>query len=84
MTMYEFKGLDRTGQIEAVCKHGVRLGEREEGNYAVVLFQINYFYVEVLYESTAIRIEHLRSFADTLLLGPYLKNIDIAPLIGHL
>ncbi len=43
MTLYEYNGLDEAEQHEALWEHGVLVGNRVEGEYKIILYQINFF-----------------------------------------
>ena len=77
MTLYQFNGLDEMEQHEAIWEHGVHIGERLEGEYKIILYQIFSFYVELRYHIEHNVLKGSRSFSSTEQLKPYLKNIEI-------
>jgi hypothetical protein len=64
-------------QAEALWKHGVHISERQDGEYRLILYQIDSFYVEVWYHTEGNDIRKFRTFSSTTQLEPYFKNIDI-------
>lgn len=77
MTLYQFKNLNKGRKLEVVCQNGVRLLEREEGDFMITLYQIGYFYVEVFFHQNKMHITQLRSHNSTVLLEPYLEQMNI-------
>ena len=82
MTLYQFKTLEKGHKLETLCKDGVRLMERTVGHYMITLYQIEYFYVEVYFDAQLMEITKLHAFNTTLLLEPYLEQMDISFLIS--
>lgn len=80
MTLYEYKLLDEREQIEAFWDKGVHLAERSDGEYSILLYQIEGFYVEVFYHKEHNNIVRLRSFFSTGQLRPYLHRVDVSGL----
>ena len=80
MTLYEYKALDECEQHEAIWDNGVHIGERKEGEYLVILYQLFSFYVEVRYHMRDNVLKGLRSFSSTEQLKPYLDIIDLGNL----
>ena len=68
-------------QVEATWEKGVHLSTRFDGVQAILLWQIDAFYVEIFYDQLDNTIEKLRSFRSTIPLRPYLKQIDIAAVL---
>ena len=77
MTLYEYKLLDVTEQALMLWEKGVHIGERFNGEYNILLYQIDGFYLEVFYHPERNTIVRLRSFKSTGQLRPYLDKIDI-------
>lgn len=78
MTLYEFKLLNEFQQAETLWDRGVHIGERQEGLFKIALYQLDAFYVEVLYHTGYNMIQGLRSFSSVGQLEPYLKKINIS------
>ena len=66
-------------QAEAVWS-GVHLGERQDEEHTILLYQIDSFYVEVYYHREYNLIRRMRSFSSVDQLAPYLRQIDISKL----
>ena len=81
MNLNKFNGLDELRQIELLWSAGVLIGSRQDGFYKVLLYQIDSFYVEVFYQYFQGKMVKIKSFSDTDQLAPYLKSIDIDPLL---
>ena len=79
MTLYQFNALDEMEQAEAVWS-GVHLGERQDEEHSILLYQIDSFYVEVYYHREYNVIRRIRSFSSLDQLAPYLSQIDISEL----
>lgn len=77
VTLYQFNAMDEMEQIEALWEHGVHITERQDGEYRLILYQIDSFYVEVWYHMEDNDIRRFRSFSSITQLEPYLKNIEI-------
>jgi hypothetical protein len=82
MTLYEFNALAETAKAEVTWSKGVFLAGREGVNYTAALYQIDSFYIEVIYNSDQNEIVKFRSFLSTVPLEPYLRQIDITPLVS--
>ena len=81
MTLYEFKLLSKQEQASTTWEKGVFLSSRKGSGFAVSLYQVDGFYVEVYYNSTENKIESIKSFTTTTLLEPYLSSIDISDVL---
>lgn len=80
MTEDQFKAFSEDSQSNIIHQLGVLISIRRTGEYKVLLYQIDAFYVEVFYHPTDhfIRIE---SFSGTEKLNPYLTEISIGNLV---
>ena len=79
MTLYEFLALDEMEQAEAVWS-ATHIGEREDEEHKILLYQIDGFYVEVYYHKEYNVIRRMRPFASIDQLEPYLKKVDLSGL----
>ncbi|HYH14986.1 MAG TPA: hypothetical protein VD794_07195 [Flavisolibacter sp.] len=77
MTLYEFKLLADTEQLDILYKQGVYIGKRKQGEEVIVLYQLEGFYVELYYIKYRCYIRRMHCFHSTLLLDPYLENINV-------
>ena len=84
MTFNDFRSANRNAQIEAIVDKGVRLLSRDVLEFTVILYQIEYFYVEVFYDKEEGSFSVIRCFKSTTLLDPYLENMDIHALLPRL
>jgi hypothetical protein len=76
MNLFEFIALDNSDRAEAVW-NGNFIAAREEGEYRVMLYKLESFFVEVYYHRELNSIQKLRPFKTTRRLHPYfdvLKN----------
>lgn len=80
MTVQQFAGLPLEQQIKMLRNKSVYLCKRKKGDLTYFLYQMNAFYVEVLYSHHLKKITHLFSFQSTMLLEPYLKGIEVKHL----
>jgi len=81
MTLYQFNALEEMEQAEAVWS-GTHVGDRQDEQHNILLYQIDGFYVEVYYHREHNEIVRFRSFSSTEQLLPYLGEINIDELIG--
>ncbi len=77
MTLYEFQLLSERDQLDLLHAEGTYIGKRREGEQPVLLFQLEGFYVEIVYQKHRSQILQMRSFTTTSRLEPYLNQIDI-------
>lgn len=80
MTLQNFSTLLLEDQIKLIRDKSVYLCKRRKGEVTYFLYQMNAFYVEVLYSHHLKKITNLFSFQSTLLLEPYLKIIPLKHL----
>jgi hypothetical protein len=71
-----FIALDEAEQAEAIWE-GVLIGDREDEEHKILLYQIDAFYVEVYYHKEYNVIRKFRPFSSTNPLEPYLKDIQL-------
>ena len=83
MKQFEFQLLATPEQINILYKQGVYIGKRKENKLTVLLYQVDSFYVEVVYRLYRRHIARIRCFASTALLDPYLEQIDVEHLVGQ-
>ncbi len=80
MTLREFKTFDDFQKAKALVDVGVLIGKRQLMFYLIFLYQVEGFYVEVLYSLQSKKVHKFRAFENTNLLDPYLSKIDISEL----
>lgn len=71
MTLYQFNLLDPDDRLSAVWQYGNFLTTRSEGEFQIVLYSINTFFVEVYYHIFLEEIQKHRSFHALHLLEPF-------------
>jgi len=82
MTLFEFQILDLADQVGILYKHGVYIGKRKQGHLTIMLFQVDSFYVEVVYRLYRRYIARVRCSESTTMLDPYLGQIHVEYLVG--
>lgn len=81
MTMFEFELLPWEEQINMLYKHSVYIGKKKGKRFTRLLFQLESFYVEVIYSSYR-RVIHEMYYSDsTDILDAYLGQIEVEQLI---
>lgn len=80
LSLTEFLNLPQEVQFRDLQAHGVYVGKRKVDGKTVVLFQLHAFYVEVYYRQYRKIVDHIRTSADTDILQPYLKQINMGGL----
>ncbi|MBC7510085.1 MAG: hypothetical protein H7320_15265 [Ferruginibacter sp.] len=80
MTLYQYNDLDELEQHETLWEHGVMIGERVEGEYKLILYQIFTFYIELYYHIENNVLHRLRTFSNTELLKDYINQFSLKEL----
>lgn len=78
MKVQEFRSLDETKKAVTLINNGVLVGKRVMQSYLAFLYQLDGFYVEILYNKQTNFVYKFRAFENTDLLEPYLSRIDIS------
>lgn len=81
MTHQSFNNLYKDEQQDIVLRYGAFLAERKEGNFRIMLYQVENFYVEAYFYKKNKKVAWFRSFDANKNLQPYLKAIDISSLV---
>ena len=77
MKFQEFKKLDETVK-ELICwNYGVEIAAREDKWYSYTLYQVDGFYIEVIYNKPSHTVRQFSAFESMTLLEPYLVNMNI-------
>jgi hypothetical protein len=74
MTLYDFIKLGEKERAEETWK-GTFLSSRNEGEYKVILYKLESFYVEVYYNNELNKIHKLRPFKTTERLHQYFNPL---------
>jgi len=82
MTMMEFYCLTESEQINMLYRHGVYVGKRKSGKFAVLLYQLDSFYSEVFYYNYRRHIYKIRCSDSMNILDPYLEQIAVEHLVS--
>ena len=82
MTLIEFQLLHIPDQISILYKHGVYIGKRKQGHLTILLYQLESFYIEVVYQMYRRYIAKIKCSGSTDILDPYLEQIDVELLAG--
>ncbi|HSC39529.1 MAG TPA: hypothetical protein VLD19_16710 [Chitinophagaceae bacterium] len=77
MTILQFKRLRELKQLKVVKRSGVFLAERYDSQYRYKLYQVEGFYVELIYTFTDNVMRMMDVFEGTASLDPYLDEIHI-------
>jgi hypothetical protein len=81
MLLQEFKYETKQTKKQLILDHGVYIANRIKDQYILLLYQLDSFYAEVYYDYEEKEIGYIRTFHSTDELKPYLRNIDISPLL---
>ena len=82
MTMAEFEVVSARKQVAFLYEDGVYIGKCKTSDYVKLLFQLNSFYVEIVYASYRLAIKKIRCSDCTTILDEYLGQIDVEYLVG--
>jgi hypothetical protein len=82
MTMNCFLALPEEQQLTLIGEEGVYIGKRNCKPYHSLLFQLDCFYVEILYSRYRLEIVHMLCTKSTRLLDTYLDPVDIGLLVN--
>ena len=75
--MQYFQHLNHAGKLDATWDHGVRIGERRDKEYKMVLYQLSAFYVEYFFCVKKHSLVRIESFDNTDQLAPYTSSIKL-------
>lgn len=82
MLLQEFKYETKQTKKQLILDYGVYIANRVKDQYILLLYQIDSFYAEVFYDYQEEQIGYIRTFNSIEELKPYLKNIDISPILS--
>ena len=77
MDNYEFNLLPLKEKAQYTWEHGTHLANRQEKSFAINLYHVDKFFVEVWYCPEEICINKIRSFKSRGCLEPYLELINV-------
>ena len=81
MTCHDFEALDEQGQINALMSKGIYLAERKDNQCRFILYQLDSFYVEIIYGLKDACKQGVHIFDNTRYLEPYLDQVNIAAFL---
>lgn len=81
MTMFEFELLPLEEQVNMLYKHSVYIGKKKGKQFTRLLFQLESFYVEIIYSSYRRVIDDIYYSDSTDVLDEYLGQIQVEKLI---
>ena len=84
MKLQQFRSASREVQEKLVKMKGVFLMERKSLGVAVLLFQLDGFYVEVFYNTANNTVNFVKSFDDMDGIEAYLDRINISEVMAML
>lgn len=82
MRMSEFELISARRQIAILYEEGIYIGKRKTGTHVKLLFQLDSFYVEIVYTSYRLAIYQIRCSDSTTMLDEYLGQIQVEYLVG--
>ncbi|MGZ3922649.1 MAG: hypothetical protein ACXVBJ_02695 [Flavisolibacter sp.] len=82
MRMSEFELLPAREQIAALYQHGIYIGKSKTGTFVKLLYQLDSFYVEIVYVLYRLAILKMHCTDSTKILDEYLEQIEIEYLVG--
>lgn len=77
MTRFEFQLLSEAEKLESLYQEGTYIGKRRILDSSSILYQLDGFYVEVLYQKYRCQIRQIRCSENTILLDPYLEQVGL-------
>ena len=82
MTLFDFQLLSDNERIHLLYHEGVYIGKRKKEQLTALLYQLDSFYVEVIYRKYRRHIASMRCTASTAILDPYLEQIPVEHWAG--
>ena len=65
MTLSEFERMDLCYQLNLLIEEGLYVGKRKLGNFTVLLYQLEEFYIELFYSAYRLHLFEVRCFTST-------------------
>jgi hypothetical protein len=75
-----FQKLEWQKQLDLLYKDGVHIGKKRIENKTAILYQLNHFYVEVIYEVYRKKINTIRHFTELNCLESYIDQVPVRDL----
>jgi len=80
MSSEDFLQLTYDEQVDLLTTDGIYIGKRGLRPQVSVLYQLDTFYVEILYKKYRLHISSIRCSTSTAILDPYFELLDV-PLV---
>lgn len=81
MRMSEYELLSQEEQVTILYQQGIYIGKRKTERLTRLLFQLDSFYVEIVYVFYRLSIHEIHYCESTSILDPYLEQIDVEYLV---
>ena len=82
MTLFEFQLNPIPEQVAILYQQGVYIGKRKEEGLSILLYQLDSFYVEIVYKKYRRYVARTRCSGSTAFLDPYLEQINVEHLVS--
>ena len=82
MTLNFFLSLTEEEQLTLIERRGVYIGKRKCEPFHSLLYQVETFYVELLYSRYRLHLDHILCTRSTAILDSYLDIVDIGLLVN--
>jgi hypothetical protein len=79
--MIDFELLSQEEQLTILYRQAVYVGKKKSGSFFKLLFQLESFYVEIVYTSYRKSVFKIYCSDNTTILEPYLEQIDVEYLV---
>jgi hypothetical protein len=76
MKLSEFRILHQSRQVELLYRHGVYIGKKKLDGSIRVLYQLDSFYVELIYSVYRKYISRINSFSSVASIDAYLEEME--------
>ena len=80
MKLYDFSLLASCDQTDLLYNQGIYIGKRVLNRHKVVLYQVDGFYVEVVYKKYRYAVQSIYAFSSVAGIDAYLDDIDVKDL----
>lgn len=82
MLLHQFNCLSNSWKYQYVLLKGVCISDRTSDSEDILLFQVDSYYIEVVFQRHTDHIINVCTFTETDELQPYLADIDITGLLA--
>lgn len=77
MRLIEFQSLSQDKQINILYRQGVYVGKKKENGITKLLYQLESFYIELIYLKYRRSVHKLHVTDSAAILDPYLEQIEV-------